>query len=584
MNKNELLYNCIPSEELIFSGKTNLLKKISILQNKYRNISNKISSPNENDIYSMTNYSKINNNNHLYSGKNYNYRNDILDNDINFNKLNIIPVQKNQIKNYYRNYKNNNLQKKCQTTYNKNIPQNANFNKNCSNNINILQQNKRDSLNKKNGRHRRSFNTPDIQISSNNMRKYNLNSFENNYYFKNKCMLNDSDIKSNDLNIDSSYIDNNNNFSFVNFNSGFSRNSNNNIDKNLFNRKLNIPLNRKRALTPDKSNKNILNINTINNNKKIQKGQFKTQLNEYNNNLNNNFNQLEKKYFLQPPNIKNLKMNRNNSNFSKNNINNNDELKNSYVNSQKYFKEKLRNTNHKKLVKSYYNKTPSPLRKGKKDINKYFKLSKIEQTKNRNTKSYSQDNNHYRKIYNEIVMKNNSNNINLFQSNLKNKNNENDWTFSSSYNENCVKNNQQQNFNYVYHYSYNNSQNNINKTNFDYNPYIKFNQNENLNKDNNNNSTCINNSTTINKTNTNYKNYSTKISTRNTFDDYTNSTCGNNSKFNKIDSIEEVHFNFINVLQSSKILMKNQENNERDKIISNNPNSSVVILEERDIE
>ena len=590
MNKNEQLYNCVSNEELILTEKFNLLKDISILQQKYRNISNKLSITKENDIYSMTNYSKISNNKHLYSEKNYNYPNNIKDNDINFNRLNIIPIQKNQIKNHYRNYKNNNALKKCQTTYNNNIPQNSNFIKNFNINNNTHQQLKQDPYNKKNGRNRRSFNAPDILIMSNNMSKCNLNSFDNNYIFKNKFNLNDSDIKFNDINIDSAYVDSNNKFLSKNFNSGFSRNSNNNIDKNLFKRKLNIPFNKKRALTPDNSNNNILNINTINNSKKVPKRKFKIQIyensNNLTNNLNNNFNQLEKKCYLQPSNIKNLNMN--NSNFSKNNYIDNYKFKNSYINSEISIKEKFHNIRRKNLSKSCSNKTPSPLRKGNKDINRYFKLSKNEQVKNRNTKSYSKDKNYSRKINHKIIINNNNSNNNLLSYGLKNYTNKYDWTFSSSYNENCAKNNQhyqQQNFNYVYHYSYNNSQNNINNSNSNYNSYIKSCQIESLNKSNyNNNLSCIHNLEMPNKTNTNYKICPTKISTHNTFDDYNNSTCGNNNKFNKIDSIEEVHFNFINVLQGSKTLMKSQENYGRDIIISNKPNSNVIILEEREIE
>ena len=532
----------------------------------------------------MTNYSKIRNNNHLYRKKNYNYRNGIANNEINFNRFNIISIQKNQLKNKYRNYKNDNTRTKCQTTYNNNIPQNTNFNKNYDKNYNnnIYRQMKRESLNKKNGRNKRSFNTPDIQIMTNNMTKYNLNSFENNFIFKNKYILNDSDIKSNDINIDSTNEDDNYDFPSRNFNNFFSRNNNNIINKNLFKKMLNIPLNRKRALTPDNSNNNILNINTINN-KKIQKRQVRIEINDCNKNLDNTSNQFEKINYKKQLNIKKLDMNRNSSNFQKNNNADNYELKNSFINSHIPTKEKLRNINHQNLSKSCCNKTPSPLKKGKRDINRYFKLSKNEQTKHRNTKSYSQDNSFSRKVNSRSAIKNDINNLSRLT--VKINNNIYNGKFSNSYNENCAKNNQQQNFNYVYHYSYNNTKNENIKMNLDYNSYIKSYQNVGMNKINpNNNSNFVNNSVMTNKTNTNHKNYSTKISTHNTFDDYNNSTCGNNNKFNKIDSIEEVHINFVSVIQGSKTLMKNQEDYGRDKIICNNPNSSVVILEERDIE
>ena len=51
-----------------------------------------------------------------------------------------------------------------------------------------------------------------------------------------------------------------------------------------------------------------------------------------------------------------------------------------------------------------------------------------------------------------------------------------------------------------------------------------------------------------------------------------------------LDSIEEIHFNFVNVEQSSRNLMKLMENTEGDIIVNNNPNSTVIIVEERDIE
>ena len=76
-------------------------------------------------------------------------------------------------------------------------------------------------------------------------------------------------------------------------------------------------------------------------------------------------------------------------------------------------------------------------------------------------------------------------------------------------------------------------------------------------------------------------NYISKNST-NTIDEI-NSSNSNISKNIILDSIEEIHFNFVNVVQSSRNLMK-MENKNGDKIIDNNPNSSVIFIEERDIE
>ena len=76
-------------------------------------------------------------------------------------------------------------------------------------------------------------------------------------------------------------------------------------------------------------------------------------------------------------------------------------------------------------------------------------------------------------------------------------------------------------------------------------------------------------------------NYKTKSST-NTYDEI-NSSNSNISKNTILDSIEEIHFNFVNVLQSSKNLVK-MENQRGDKIIEDNQNSSIILVEERDIE
>ena len=76
--------------------------------------------------------------------------------------------------------------------------------------------------------------------------------------------------------------------------------------------------------------------------------------------------------------------------------------------------------------------------------------------------------------------------------------------------------------------------------------------------------------------------FMTKSST-NTYDEI-NSTNSIISKKNaSLDSIEEIHFNFVNVLQNSKNLMK-MENKIADKIIDNNINGSVILIEEREIE
>ena len=83
-----------------------------------------------------------------------------------------------------------------------------------------------------------------------------------------------------------------------------------------------------------------------------------------------------------------------------------------------------------------------------------------------------------------------------------------------------------------------------------------------------------------------------KLSTNNnTYDENTNNT---NSLYNKeiknnfknvgSSTIEEVHFNFVNILQNTKNMMEKQENIIKDKVICNSVNSTTIILEEKEIE
>ena len=174
---------------------------------------------------------------------------------------------------------------------------------------------------------------------------------------------------------------------------------------------------------------------------------------------------------------------------------------------------------------------------------------------------------------------------NYFNSN--NSNNEFKYKYSSS------NNNDSQSYNYKsYIESYNNES-------------IKENMNSNINNNNNWKSEISNNNISkINKYNFIYKNkkinlsignsiknnnnYGTKLSTNNnTFDENSmnnNTSCYKDSKNNKMDTIEEVHLNLVSILQSTKNMVRTQENMATDKIIFNNTNSSVIIIEERDLE
>ena len=155
-------------------------------------------------------------------------------------------------------------------------------------------------------------------------------------------------------------------------------------------------------------------------------------------------------------------------------------------------------------------------------------------------------------------------------------------------------------------YNYSNNNNNIGSQSYNYKSYNNESIKENMNNNYNWKSEITNNSniSKMNKCNYVYKNkkinlsignsiknnnnYGTKLSTNNnTFDENSNNnntSCCKDSKNNKMDTIEEVHLNLVNILQSTKNMVRTQENMDKDKIIFNNTNSSVIIVEERDLE
>jgi len=164
-------------------------------------------------------------------------------------------------------------------------------------------------------------------------------------------------------------------------------------------------------------------------------------------------------------------------------------------------------------------------------------------------------------------------------------------------------NNNTNNSELQYNYSNNND---IGSQSYNYKSYNNESIKENMNNNNNWKSEITNNSniSKMNKCNYVYKNkkinlsignsiknnnnYGTKLSTNNnTFDENSNNnntSCCKDSKNNKMDTIEEVHLNLVNILQSTKNMVRTQENMDKDKIIFNNTNSSVIIVEERDLE
>ena len=240
-------------------------------------------------------------------------------------------------------------------------------------------------------------------------------------------------------------------------------------------------------------------------------------------------------------------------------------LSNSYLNNDK----KHFNNNNQSNILVYSKSTNSNCVKRnifKSDDNheNNFKYRNFKKYKNNNSsfefsKNSKQKNDYY------LSNKHPSNNINTYQkknenffsSNYENYINKNEMTFSQKKaNKDLGK----------YDYS------NYNFNNINSNSFIEKAQQK-LNKVHSN----IKNNKFIGITN-----YMTKSST-NTYDEINSSNSIISKKNTTLDSIEEIHFNFVNVLQSSKNLMK-MENKIGEKILNNNQNSSVIFVEERDIE
>ena len=229
------------------------------------------------------------------------------------------------------------------------------------------------------------------------------------------------------------------------------------------------------------------------------------------------------------------------------------------------------------------------LDKAKKEFNKIYMHNYYSKGVSR---SKSTDVNYKKKILKNNALKNNNSYI---KQNSKNKNINCSLISNISY-EN-IHNKFQKNNNIINNYQ-NNIYNDLNNTEIIGNYSINQ-KNKKLKSDKNikNNLVIkntflemaqqkIDNKKALNLKNNKYNginNFITKSST-NTNDEI-NSTNSIISKNNQIlDSIEEIHFNFVNVVQSSRNLMKHQENTEGEKIINNNPNSTVIILEEKDID
>ena len=549
---------------------------------KYNFQKNSIKSKNHNMISKNIFFEskKINNNNTFQNiNRNKSYLNKVNTDELNTNKINLLHIQKNSTnsklsKNRILNYQNTPLRRDCYTP---------------DKNINNLKYNIGISTHKKDSKN--SFS-----LLKQNMHK-NQSFIE--YHYKNSSKK-------------------------------YLTRAKNNYNNNLSNE-------RKKALTPDKSinsrnikfNNNHTNFGKYGENKKI-----KEPLNYSNLSQNQFMTKFSKSY--------------NNSNSTDNyNLLNNSSISNHFSNglNRKKSNDNYMNYNNPKfntrlskgaklpvltnISKDKFSRSFCSHNHGKKNFSgkkeKYlFSNLKLNKTKNEFRKIYSK-NNFSRVIArskstdSKIFKKNNSNNKFLFKKdnnhcfkhNLKNKNMKgklvNNVSYdhlSKNYNINNNKLMNQNNFHNTFYLSqkmgnFNMTQNNKIKyydiNNMAFNK-MKINGNNGLNmSDYNSNNININSNTFLemaqqklkNKKIFNQKNYKNNLGTKsstNTYDDI-NSSNSNVSRNNKIlDSIEEIHFNFVNVVQSSRNLMKIQESIEGEKILNNNPNSTVIIVEERDIE
>ena len=240
-------------------------------------------------------------------------------------------------------------------------------------------------------------------------------------------------------------------------------------------------------------------------------------------------------------------------------------LSNSQINSDKKY---FNNINQSKILMISKSSNSNCVKKNffKSDENyeQNFKYRNFKKYKNNNTSFESSKNNTQKNEY-YYSFKHPFNNINTypkknektFSSNYENYINKNEMTFSQKKaNKDLGK--------YIYS---NNNFSNINSNSF----FEKAQQKINNTQSNKKNNKFIG-----------ITNFVTKSST-NTYDEINSSNSIISKKNTTLDSIEEIHFNFVNVVQSSRNLMK-LENKIGEKILSNNQNSSVIFVEERDIE
>jgi len=577
---------------------------------------------NRNSKYSMNrsdkSYEKPKNNYQKNSKKKNESKNIFLFNNNNNNYTAYQSINKNKINSNKKNDINNriniiNNNKKLNLLKIQNNPMNNN---------NRIPKNK--ILKYQNSSIRRDCHTPDRNFK--NSLKYNIALTTQKKENKNNISFSKSNMKRN-----TSFIE----YHYKNSSKKFltrSKSKNNNYN--------NLSNDRKKPSTPDKINKtrNIKISNPINLNKYGENKRIKEPNNYFNfsqnpslinlsksfkskNNLNNSnsmdsygsfgiFNKIPEKRNTPDKYVKNMQNNRFYSKIYKQtklpvltNISR-DKLSKSFSSQynsknrelQKYKNDSYLSTNIKlnKAKKNFnkvyfhnYNSKAVPRAKST-DINFNKKLNssnklffKYNNHINQNSKNQNLNNNLISNIsYENLNKKYNKTNDNITNSNLLNTNNYNN-TFNYSHNIGNINLTQINNKPRKYDSSMNNNnfaiKNGINKLDYNkkiINPsgFLEMAQQK------------INNSKLSNHKN--YKignNFITKSSTNT--NDEVNSSNSIISKNNQIlDSIEEIHFNFVNVVQSSRNLMKIQENSQIDKIINNNSNSTVIIVEERDID
>ena len=570
----------------------------SPLKKKYNNINNinniNIISQNMNQANYNTNYNNINNIN-ISGCKKYSFSKErkfdkrkfrTPDKYMNYNKFNFIKSNsncENRLNFDNTNPKNLNIQLPNIINYNENIidKYSKKTKKRALTPDNTFYRDKRKNKINKNiiinpVDYNRNININNINIINQNTDISNSKTKNSNISFKESSL---SQYTFNDSN-------NSNNINIYNYGSSIKKNNNNAFDiKNI------------QSIT-----KKILDSNNLNSNENKKLEYLNYQDSYFNARL--------------PRGAKKPYISKLSKNSFKNNIYNNktpSPIK-KYTN---YLGSSMYNSKTKKYLK--YSRSVSSEPAMNKMNNKlkynYFKLKYLDKDyspNNSQSKNYSKENIHlnscinkkYNKIFNNINIScgnNNNNDKRTDYSSEKNYNNTQPDLYKSFYNLNSSNSNNEANNLYNKDDSIKNV-NNIKSNNDLYYKYLRL-DSQNYNYQSyiesyNNSTNKENNSTNINSKNNknlkikkynlekNLNNFTTKFSTNNyTYDENSNSLrMKENNKVINTNTIEEVHLNFVNILQNTKNMMEIQESHAKDKIIYNSTNSNVILLEERDIE